>query len=319
VHGFPSARPRGGSLQFDQQLAGLLVDALPMLPAEAADEGVWSFLTLNVCPDVAFWRFPNAQTEDGFYRADYERLLGRPRNILRRSWWRGYILGANLSGRLLEDESVGIMERPSLSGDPIVARAIARTHLAYAERRSFSRRQDLLRESAKRLRRRFAVISVHSLQPHQVDSLVREVFAETFGAMSNTGESVSGTDSAVGPLELFERLVPDFWESIRDQLVLPDQAEILHLRGLLSAYVESHSANREMATKLADCIKVLLHACEDLPEDSQRVVRAVTVYFLESEDDVPDYYRGGLADDEHVISAAFSALGLAWPERRGEQ
>nr|WP_282433157.1 DUF6339 family protein [Cryobacterium arcticum] len=284
-----------------------------MLPAEAADEGVWSFLTLNVCPDVAFWRFPNARSDDGSFRTDYERLLGRPRNVLRRSWWRGYILGADLSGRLLEDESVGIMERPSLGGDPTLARSIARAHLAYAERRDFGRRQDLLRESAKRLRRRFAVVSVHSLQPNQVDTLVRDVFAETFSAM-NEGCATASSSSAGGAMDVFQKLIPGFWECLRAELVVPDQAEIDRLRASVPTYVESLGSNRESAMRLGEDLGLLHSGWESRAEEAQRIVRAVTVYFLDTEDNVPDYYLSGLKDDDHVIAAAFTALGLARAE-----
>ena len=59
-----------------------------------------------------------------------DRLVGHPRNVLRRTWWRAWALGPDLSHApdgcepLGEDESVQIMERPSLGGNRRTARAL---------------------------------------------------------------------------------------------------------------------------------------------------------------------------------------------------
>jgi uncharacterized membrane protein YkvA (DUF1232 family) len=92
--------------------------------------------------------------------------------------------------------------------------------------------------------------------------------------------------------------------------------EIDTLRTSLPSYVESHVANRESAVGLADDLRLLHRGWESRSEEAQRIVRAVTVYFLEAEDGVPDYYLSGLADDDHVIAAAFTALGLDRDESR---
>jgi hypothetical protein len=94
---------------------------MDIVPADAANEGVWSFLSLVVVPEVAPWRFPNLPDE---------RALGKPRNTLRRLWWRAWRYGPDLDFApeglepLGEDEHVQIEERTRLSGNRYVAQAI---------------------------------------------------------------------------------------------------------------------------------------------------------------------------------------------------
>jgi len=79
--GFP--RNLSGSAQaFDRPCGSTLLELMEIVPADAAEEGVWSFLTLVLVPEIGPWRFP-ALAE--------ERLVGRPRNVLRRTWWRACV------------------------------------------------------------------------------------------------------------------------------------------------------------------------------------------------------------------------------------
>lgn len=111
--------------EFDAALGRSLHAALHIVPADAAHEGTWSFLTLVVFPDVAAARFPELHIK---------RFMGVPRNALRRTWQRHEILG-NLAedGRrpLGEDELVGLFERTALVRNRRLARALAARVLAY--------------------------------------------------------------------------------------------------------------------------------------------------------------------------------------------
>lgn len=182
-NGWP--KPLGGrstlATGFDRQLSRVLLEEMAPIPADAADEGVWSFLSLVLLPDVAFWRFPNTQA-----RADYERLLGRPRNVFRRLWSRAYTLGADASEALFEDESVNIMERPTLAGDRRLAQAIVGRHLAMARADPALPRTELLRQVAKRMLRLCAVLTVPALTDAQVDQLVEEVAEASLKALTLT-------------------------------------------------------------------------------------------------------------------------------------
>ena len=171
-HGYPHALSGRSPerVRFDRALVEHIRQLAPMLPVEAAQEGVWSFLSLVVAPDVALWRWPNTKEAD-----DYERILGYPRNVFRRLWWRAFIFqDSTVGGRLYEDEAVAIMERTQIGGNRRLAITIAETHLRRFE--SSAKRTDILRDAMKRVRRVHAFTSFHSLSNSELHSLVGEVF-----------------------------------------------------------------------------------------------------------------------------------------------
>jgi len=165
--GFP--KPLAGSTQtFDRPCGSILYRLMDIVPADAAEEGVWSFLTLILVPEIGPWRFP---------RQSDERILGHPRNVLRRLWWRAWALGPDLDFApegckpLGEDESVGIMERPTLGGNRRSARAL-QDALWRAELAGLTvARSELMRQLARRLRAKKSHISLDSL----TDSALREL------------------------------------------------------------------------------------------------------------------------------------------------
>lgn len=172
--GFP--KPIAGSTQaFDRPCGSALYRLMEIVPADAAEEGVWSFLTLVVAPEVGPWRFPQ-QADD--------RILGRPRNVLRRLWWRAWALGPDLEiapdgcEPLGEDESVQIMERPSLGGNRRSARAL-QGELWRAEQEGISvPRSELMRQLARRLRATKSHISLDSLDDKLLVELLRRITKE---------------------------------------------------------------------------------------------------------------------------------------------
>jgi hypothetical protein len=173
-HGYPeSLSPKDPRrTEFDREVVSHILEVAPLIPAAASVEAVWSFLTLVVVPDVAFWRWPNTRNRD-----DYERLLGYPRNVFRRLWWRAYTLGSgpgSVSDKIYEDEAVAILERTVIGGNRKVARIIAETHI----RRFAGERQrtNIMRDAMKRIRRLHAFISFHSLHEAEIHALVDEAF-----------------------------------------------------------------------------------------------------------------------------------------------
>ena len=111
--------------EFDAALGRSLHTTLDIVAADAAHEGTWSFLTLVVFPDVAAARFPSFHVD---------RLIGTPRNALRRTWQRHETLGdlaAHENRSLGEDELVGLLERTARARSRPLARALAARVLAY--------------------------------------------------------------------------------------------------------------------------------------------------------------------------------------------
>lgn len=117
------ARPQAAA--FDLALGRAIYDHLDIIPADAAHDGTWSFLTLVVFPDVAVLRFPDMHVS---------RLIGAPRNVLRRTWFREEVLGDLLHSTdrpLGEDELVGLFERSALARNRALIRRLAVAVLTY--------------------------------------------------------------------------------------------------------------------------------------------------------------------------------------------
>ncbi|MGH7553509.1 MAG: DUF6339 family protein [Longimicrobiales bacterium] len=139
---------------------------------------MWTFLACQVLPDVAAWRFPDRHEE---------RLLGTPRNTFRRLWWRAYILDGSRStsdstlvvDELGEDEVVQVMERPSLAGNPRLARHMCLVFLELAARTPQVSRMELMRDTAKRLIRLTPFIALDALDDDVLAGILHSVFSES--------------------------------------------------------------------------------------------------------------------------------------------
>ena len=199
---FPGGKGSKGNTAFDRQATALLVAGMDIVPADAADEGVWSFLSLVLCPDVAMWRYPPTE------RSADERMIGRDRHVFGRLWWRGHILGpgADEPAQLLsEDQLVALMERPSIGRNPRLARGVAVRYLTACEDRPALRGQDGMRDVAKRLRRLMAVVDLASLGDDALSDTLNGVLAASEAALSrapSVGDGPSerdpGTSQAPG-------------------------------------------------------------------------------------------------------------------------
>ncbi|MCQ9331053.1 hypothetical protein NQ023_03035 [Corynebacterium phoceense] len=168
--GFPEAMARSQVRDFDQRAAAVLYDSLDLVPAEAANQEIWNYLTLSVLPDIAAWRYPNISRSPSF-----ERWLGVDRNVFRKLWWREATLGRSLNALLGEDEAVGIMERPSLSGNPAVARAIIQSFdRVYPEFAEFGR-SDLLRAVMVNIRRHLPLVDFEFYEDDELQEFISEI------------------------------------------------------------------------------------------------------------------------------------------------
>lgn len=150
-----------GSSEFDRTLGKALHTALDVAPTEAASEDFWTFMTVVVFPDVAYQRFPSLPDE---------RLLGLPRNVLRRVWLRHSVLGDMLfEGHtpLQEDELVGLFERSSLARNPRLLRALANQILAYEGRGRTAYARELIKEATMSTGPLFLdILDTYTLEAH---------------------------------------------------------------------------------------------------------------------------------------------------------
>lgn len=178
-HGYPAPRgPRTAG--FDRDCAVALHEILRVTPHTASSEGLWAFLTECVLPDIALWRFPDPAVN---------RLVGHVnRNTFRRLWWRIEILGQPPAGPDpiwdLEDVLVQIMERPGLSGNPSVARALAQVFRAGVADRPQSQCQELMRDFQLRVMRSSAVIRLDLLTNDELLAVLNGHIDETRSHLS---------------------------------------------------------------------------------------------------------------------------------------
>lgn len=185
AYGYPASpdlEARGG---FDSSCASFLHKEMEISASEGAMIGVWWFMTCVLLPDIVRWRFPG---DEGTAR---ERFVGSSRGMRRnafgRLWWRAHLLRDSaledpyrLLELLTEDELVQITERPSLAGSPSLARSISHS-LIWSDRQfegDMSRR-DLLRDSIKRIRRLYSMLSFDVLDDQELSNLVEAAFARS--------------------------------------------------------------------------------------------------------------------------------------------
>lgn len=112
--------PRDSTVAFDLALGRSLHSSLRILPADAAHDETWSFLSAVVFPDVVWARFPDLHPD---------RVIGkRHRNTLRRAWFRYDVIGdlqSQAADPLGEDEMTGIFERAQLARNRQLVRTVA--------------------------------------------------------------------------------------------------------------------------------------------------------------------------------------------------
>lgn len=189
---FPRDLSRDSARELDQRISTILFQNLDLVPAEAANKEVWNFLTLVVLPDIAKWRFPNEGK-----KPDYDRWLGGHRNVIRKLWWREAVLGHDLNSKIGEDEAVGIMERPMLSGQASIARAMVKALLKSEEEFPSTARSELLRASAVNLRRYLPFTAFEMLTEERIEEFVLNVFRESSQAYVEKQEELKKAKSQV--------------------------------------------------------------------------------------------------------------------------
>lgn len=182
--GYPEQLSRTRGQDFDRPCASALYQTMGIVPADAAEEDVWTFLSVVLVPEIAPWRFPGAPEE---------RVLGRPRNVLRRLWWRAWTFGPDLdyapvgAAPLGEDEFVSVMERSTLAGCQPVARAI-RGALWDAELAGCGLpRSELMRELTKRVRATRSEVALEVLGEQALNEIMAKLMQESIEALTASG------------------------------------------------------------------------------------------------------------------------------------
>ena len=198
THGGPVSHAR-----FDAELGASLAEMPLLSSGEALRDDFWTFIGVTLAPDVVHWRFALSRA----------RYLGGVRNTFQRLWLRARALdrGSDHSKRwqlldeLTEDALVQITERPSIGGDPILAKAVAVAWLRARDHHGKGAMEPIMRRAALRVRIWNEIRSLADLPAETLASVLHEAFGlpargrqEETSAAESTPEEVNGSQTVVG-------------------------------------------------------------------------------------------------------------------------
>ncbi|WP_417555695.1 hypothetical protein [Microbacterium sp.] len=141
------------------------------LRGQAANPGMWSYLTIAILPDFALRRFPL----DKNGRLSSDRFLAGRRNVFYRAYLRSIVLGDLLNHPevgLFEDDLVGLIDR-NLSADHRLARMIS-TQIASTP--SGLARREVVREGLKAVQFESRVTDLASLTDEELRAMIETLF-----------------------------------------------------------------------------------------------------------------------------------------------
>lgn len=167
-----SATQRNHDRKFDLLAgAGLAQWFSGDLRGQAANPGMWSYLTIAVLPHLAVRRFP--PDKDG--RLAPDRFLAGRRNVFYRAYLRAVVLGDLLNDPevdLFEDDLVGLIDR-KLSSDHRLARFVSEQ---IASTPKDLPRRDIVREGLKAVQFESRVTDLAELTDAELRGMIAELF-----------------------------------------------------------------------------------------------------------------------------------------------
>jgi pSer/pThr/pTyr-binding forkhead associated (FHA) protein len=192
-YGFPNNKlSEEQGRDFDSEVEEILFQELEISLVHAAEERFWAFMSNVLMPDIVRWRFLNNSGQTSIDRFLTSRR--NQRNTFGRLWWRRACFkessGTAWHHRLLEDEVVGILERPSFTTSARVCQNLARSiYEANQARSSEISRRVMVREGIKRVRRLASFVVLEAM----TDGELSAIFQHCFGirAQESTGQNKS--------------------------------------------------------------------------------------------------------------------------------
>lgn len=178
--GFPDSGSEKTKAEFDAICAVWLRKQAGVEVGEGFRDGVWAYLTIEVLPDVAAWRYPKKNSR---------RFIGGVRNTFQRLWRRAFLLDHASDAKTLrdyltslqEDSFVQLIERPGSSANPYIASRIAAAWIKASKCPEYGPMEGLHRKVMKELTQIGAVISLDYLPEDELDSMLDGLYDE-FGS-----------------------------------------------------------------------------------------------------------------------------------------
>jgi hypothetical protein len=188
-HGYPDPVTDTSHIAADRALASAMIHNMRLRPAEAAAKDLWTFLAVQLVPDVVAWRWQSPASDQRWICSDLTR------HALGRLWWHAYTLGTattdgrtdtTLLQRLSESDLNQIFERRTIGGRPALARAIARAVTDPDLAPPHIARRRVIRDVTKRVRRLLPFTLFLALHDELLQARVEDLVRESVKALEQT-------------------------------------------------------------------------------------------------------------------------------------
>lgn len=185
VSGYPDRTSQSRLADFDKVAAVWLTQHELLQGGEALRNDVWAFISTWLLPQITFWRFGDTK----------QRYHGGVRNTFQRLWLRGKALDRGvgrtdrwgLVERLTEDAFTDIIERPSISGRPVLARALAEGWVRASERFGRGPMKTIMREATIGVRLQNEVVDLLAISAEDLAQLIDDEFIRAERKCFNAG------------------------------------------------------------------------------------------------------------------------------------
>lgn len=179
--GWPGTTTKAARAQFDAACAIHLAQLQVLRSGEAHRADVWAFMSAWLFRPITLWRFGLSP----------DRHHGGVRNTFQRLWLRGVALDRGeghpdrwgLVRALTEDACVALLERPAVSADHRLARALAEGWVSAAARYGQAAMEPVMRAAIIRIRIRNEIHALAELEQGTLETTINRIFADAEAAV----------------------------------------------------------------------------------------------------------------------------------------
>lgn len=177
--GFPEKKTARARAEFDEALTIHFGVHEYFRTGEAYRDDVWAFIATALLPDLTVWRFSLGAVG---------RFQGGVRNTFQRLWLRAQALDKGERSRdrweyieaLSEDALVQITERPSIGGDPLLAKVVAQAIIDASKKVKKGQLEKLVRDGVIQVRLRNEIYVLSALDETETATIVGLCFDSVF-------------------------------------------------------------------------------------------------------------------------------------------
>ncbi len=323
-NGWPNPPSQKQARRFDADGAAFLFDSMGVIPADAGADEVWMHMALVLAPEIPPWRWPTLNER---------RFLAHPRNTFRNMYWRAYVLGDDRLKQLGEDEIVAVIERPSLSANPYLARMFYDLYLPIRSELKQATPMFLVRDYAKRVRRLTPFLALDTLSDEDLSGVLSDCLDESLAAFGedlridrsvspSSTEDVQGAIPAVAASSSSMAKAADLAvEPESAPSIIEDESREADLSAVLLPY-RSWSAGRlpdPLTTPIVGLVDALVEVVGvEGPVTMDRVFRIFDGGGKPARKSNPIWvalHRARMRSHKELESESFKSVATSWPQR----